>query len=609
LAKTEVGDALRYFERILRSGSALGLPPRTDRHLLLVTAPAGHPGELLPLLLGRAVLWGAASAPVNLPWERTGPGSAKTSCNIAVRVLDRPEAISWTQAHVGVDASRFPATAVFTLATVRPDAGYDGERDALGALARLADTRLYLSWNAERGVAALASEGVFRLIPRGIRARARAHFGKMVVGACPTPFLPIMEVLVDAMDSVLGLGLRDAMGRLVQAKGSAPWWFALSRLRSTLDGPLPKKGKATLETVVRGHLPEGAAGRLLLDGPHWDAILQGVSERLGSWGPRQVPTWQRGGGCSLTRATVPALVSFDTRTPEALPALATVILPPFERDELAGFVRFAASRDTAMATLGLDPTVFGTIGAVALFHGPSGTGKTLAGGAVARALGLPHHTFKVGHALGEDVGEVEKRILAAFEDMRTHPGVFQIDEVDALLLSRDSMDGREGWLQFYTRIVTAFLAFLDTCPNPVILTTNRVRALDPALFRRIHFQVRFPEPDADTRAAIWRALWPTKVSREGIALEAIAQDFPFTGGEIRNVILDACLRSVAQGGPDQRTLLESCLREVVRSRGGNASVKASAAKATPRFDRQRLDRILSLADTLATSEDKGRTDH
>ncbi|MDD5092729.1 MAG: hypothetical protein PHQ23_17660, partial [Candidatus Wallbacteria bacterium] len=81
------------------------------------------------------------------------------------------------------------------------------------------------------------------------------------------------------------------------------------------------------------------------------------------------------------------------------------------------------------------------------------------------------------------------------------------------------------------------LSLMDKNSVPMICATNCVEALDRAFFRRFNFTVEFRRPDVHLRERLWRALTPERLPlSDDVDFQALAQEFRFTGGEIRNSI-------------------------------------------------------------------------
>ena len=76
--------------------------------------------------------------------------------------------------------------------------------------------------------------------------------------------------------------------------------------------------------------------------------------------------------------------------------------------------------------------------------------------------------------------------------------ILYVDEADSLMAERaEHQEERNAMVSMFLRIVEYFDGVL-------ILTTNRVKHLDLAVFSRLHQFVSFPQPNLTQRAQIWR---------------------------------------------------------------------------------------------------------
>lgn len=120
-----------------------------------------------------------------------------------------------------------------------------------------------------------------------------------------------------------------------------------------------------------------------------------------------------------------------------------------------------------------------------LLYGPPGTGKTTLGFYIAKQLGLPVRYVRVTDMLSSRLGETMKNIADVFQA----PGreVIFIDEFDAFAKTRiDSNDVGE-----LKRIVNSIIQTLDfvSSEKVVIVATNLVDSIDPAILRRFPFKI------------------------------------------------------------------------------------------------------------------------
>ena len=84
----------------------------------------------------------------------------------------------------------------------------------------------------------------------------------------------------------------------------------------------------------------------------------------------------------------------------------------------------------------------------------------------------------------------------------------------------------------------------------LILTTNLVAGLDPAILRRIQFRISFPEQDALQRGQIFRTLLPAQAPRDpDIDFAELGRRFDLPGGRIQNAVLRAGYLALTEQAP------------------------------------------------------------
>jgi hypothetical protein len=185
-------------------------------------------------------------------------------------------------------------------------------------------------------------------------------------------------------------------------------------------------------------------------------------------------------------------------------------------------------------------------GVTALFHGASGTGKTMAAHGIAKALGIQILRIDLSRVVNKYIGETEKNIDRVFVDAYRSGAAVLIDEADALLGKRSEVKDAHDR---YANIEVAYLLQrMEAFDGMAILTTNMRQNLDAAFLRRLRFIVDFPRPDADAREKIWRrCLPPDSHVVDGAGFRQLARRIELTGGHIRQITVRAAFAAAADG--------------------------------------------------------------
>ena len=143
-----------------------------------------------------------------------------------------------------------------------------------------------------------------------------------------------------------------------------------------------------------------------------------------------------------------------------------------------------------------------------ILYGVPGTGKTLLAKAVANQTSATFLRVVGSELIKKYLGEGPKlvrEIFRAADEMA--PSIVFIDEIDAVGSKRyDSQSGGEKEVQ---RTMLELLNQLDGFDSrsdvKVIMATNKIESLDPALIRpgRIDRKIKFPAPDEKTKRKIF----------------------------------------------------------------------------------------------------------
>ena len=136
-----------------------------------------------------------------------------------------------------------------------------------------------------------------------------------------------------------------------------------------------------------------------------------------------------------------------------------------------------------------------------LLYGPPGCGKTHFAKLVSRELGLPLYSARLDGLVSSFLGNTAKNIRAILEFAAKTPCVLLIDELDAVAKLRDD-EHEMGELK---RVVNSFLQSIDILGKDTILlaATNHQQLLDPAVWRRFHYQLYVGAPNFEQRKKLW----------------------------------------------------------------------------------------------------------
>ena len=195
------------------------------------------------------------------------------------------------------------------------------------------------------------------------------------------------------------------------------------------------------------------------------------------------------------------------------------------------------------------PELFDSLGIAqpkgVLLYGPPGTGKTLLARAVAHHTDCTFIRVSGSELVQKFIGEGARMVRELFVMAREHsPSIIFMDEVDSIGSTR--MDGGPGGDSEVQRTMLELLNQLDGFEPKqnikVVMATNRVDILDPALLRpgRIDRKIEFPAPNEDARLDILKIHSRKMNLMRGINLRKIAGLISgASGAEVKAVCTEA----------------------------------------------------------------------
>ncbi|KAJ3356685.1 ATPase of 26S proteasome regulatory subunit 4 [Allomyces javanicus] len=187
-----------------------------------------------------------------------------------------------------------------------------------------------------------------------------------------------------------------------------------------------------------------------------------------------------------------------------------------------------------------------------ILYGPPGTGKTLLAKAVANQTSATFLRVVGSELIQKYLGEGPKLVREIFRVAEEHaPSIVFIDEIDAVGTKRyDSTSGGEKEIQ---RTMLELLNQLDGFDSrgdvKVIMATNRIESLDPALIRpgRIDRKIEFPLPDVKTK----RRIFHIHTARMTLAPDVDLEEFvmskdDLSGADIKAICTEAGLLALRE---------------------------------------------------------------
>ncbi|TBL59564.1 AAA family ATPase [Hafnia paralvei] len=244
-----------------------------------------------------------------------------------------------------------------------------------------------------------------------------------------------------------------------------------------------------------------------------------------------------------------------------------------------------------------------------LLSGPPGTGKTLIAGHIASRLNRPLYVVRLDSVISSLLGDTAKNLRQIFDFVPSKNGIIFLDEVDAVAKLRD--DRHEvGELK---RVVNTLIQGLDSLDDNavVIAATNHAGLLDPAIWRRFPFKIKFSVPNADVREALWNHfLYQDKGEEKLIKALAVISE-GLSGADIETISISNRRQSILTNTPiNLATVIKSIIstsREssgVVEADNMNIDSKKQILKLltnTKLFTQSELGQILTLSrQTIST---------
>lgn len=186
-----------------------------------------------------------------------------------------------------------------------------------------------------------------------------------------------------------------------------------------------------------------------------------------------------------------------------------------------------------------------------VLYGPPGTGKTLTAKAIAGEAGVPFFTASGSDFIEMYAGLGAKRVRDLFEEARKNaPCIVFIDEIDAIGTRRGEIGGNSEKDQTINALLAELDGFNTKEPIIVMVATNRVEDLDPALIRpgRFDRHIAINLPDNNDRIDILKVHAKNKKIENDVDLEELAKlTIGFSGAALEALLNEAAIIAVNKG--------------------------------------------------------------
>uniref|UniRef100_H0XRI3 26S proteasome regulatory subunit 4 n=1 Tax=Otolemur garnettii TaxID=30611 RepID=H0XRI3_OTOGA len=186
-----------------------------------------------------------------------------------------------------------------------------------------------------------------------------------------------------------------------------------------------------------------------------------------------------------------------------------------------------------------------------ILYGPPGTGKTSLAKVVANQTSATFLRVVGSDLIQKYLGDGPKLVWELFRVAEEHaPSIVFIDEIDAIGTKRyDSISGHREIQQTMLELLNQLDGFDSRGDVKVIMATNQIETLDPALIRPGHIdrKIEFPLPDEKTKKCIFQIHTSRTTLADDVMLDDLimAKD-DLSGADIKAICTEAGLMALRE---------------------------------------------------------------
>lgn len=298
--------------------------------------------------------------------------------------------------------------------------------------------------------------------------------------------------------------------------------------------------KQVLQLTTNGREEPALSGQLLLDQEYVEKITLGKASK---------PTFNSQFPAALTTTKM----EWDD-----------LVLPAQTEMQIQEILIWLSHNKTLMKDLGMDRKL--KPGYRALFHGPSGTGKTLTANLLGKYTSRDVYRVDLSTVVSKYIGETEKNLSNLFNRAENKDWVLFFDEADALFGKRTNVQNAHD--RYANQEVAYLLQRVEEYQGLVVLASNFKSNIDEAFIRRFQSIIHFPMPKSNERLRLWQNAFPNKIefSKE-VNLKQFSQQYELNGADIMNIVQHVCLSALSKNNLmiSNRDIIEGIQREFIKS--------------------------------------------